>query len=100
MIDAADAGKLSDSVKQRAALADDFKSVFGTPEGERVLFALLREGGLLEIGVVAGAPDLSNVNHGKRALALYILDMLRFDVGRVLELMRRRDEAEARRVAG
>lgn len=55
---------------------EDFRHVFGTPEGRRVLALLCRWAGLFAPGPAPGDPYGLHVREGARLLALRILNEL------------------------
>jgi hypothetical protein len=70
-------------LQKRLALADAYSQVFGLPAGQVVLRDLIREGGVLS---VAADPDDSRFYDGKRALALHVLDRLRWSASELQAL--------------
>jgi hypothetical protein len=94
MISIEQARKMGATFIKRYRISETYKSVFGSPDGELVLLDLMRRLGLFETSVVFGAEDEVLYREGRRSVALEILDLLRFDGERVLELAKRRDEAE------
>jgi hypothetical protein len=57
----------------------DYAVVFGSPEGERVLMDILREGFVTSSTFVRGDHDETTMNEGSRRLALSILRFARTD---------------------
>jgi hypothetical protein len=72
--------------KRRLQMASDYQAVYNSAEGQRVLRDILREGGILEVAHVAGDPGTSQFNDGKRALALYVVERLRWNEGELVAL--------------
>ena len=66
-------------ILQRRALKRKYSAVFGSPEGRDVLLDLCKRAGVFKTSVVAGSQQLTNVNEGKRWLALSILGFLNKD---------------------
>ena len=71
---------------RRYALATAYSRAFGSPEGQLVLRDLLREGGMLSVSHVEGDAHSTAFNDGKRALALHIVQRLRWSEGELLQL--------------
>ena len=59
----------------RLSIHRSYRAVFGTPEGERVLEHILKEGFAVKTTFVAGDPEQTMLNEGSRRLALSILRM-------------------------
>lgn len=72
-------------------LAASYRAVFDSPEGKIVLADMMQRGMLLEVVTVAGDPQMSGFNDGKRAHILETLDMLRWESDQVLQLARMRE---------
>ena len=58
----------------------DYKKVFNTPEGQRVLYDLMREFHMLRPTYYSSDPQAIYMNEGGRNAVLYILDKLKVDV--------------------
>ena len=84
---------------RRAKITAAYRDVFDGEGGRAVLHDILRRGGLLDTGMVAGAPDMTAFNCGRRALALEIIEVLRWDAEHVIALAEERDALEAREAA-
>jgi hypothetical protein len=63
---------------ERAALADDYRFVFATEPGQRVLADILRRGGIMTDTYDAHPPNAAYAQ-GKRRLALEIVEMINAD---------------------
>lgn len=64
--------------------------IFDTPEGRMVLGDLFNAAGMLSPATVEGDPYLTHFNDGKRALALHILERLRWSEMELLRLAQER----------
>ncbi len=73
-------------LQREKVIAGAYQRLFETPEGQIVLRDLLRAGGILSVSHVAGAPDDSAFNDGRRSLALHVLDRLRWSEGEMVKL--------------
>lgn len=73
-----DDAKKPAALKKREALRQAYAAVFDSPDGRTVLADIVREGGLLAVGYVAGAPDTAVFADGRRSLALHVLEQLRW----------------------
>jgi hypothetical protein len=80
--------------RRRLAIASDYHTVYGTPEGERMIHDILREAGLLSVGHVAGDPGSSTFADGKRAVGLAVIQRLRWSEGELVKLARQQTAAE------
>ena len=65
----------------------DYRMVFGTEAGQRVLADILRLCAISQTTFVPGAPDLSAFNEGKRRVALEVVEVLTADPDALLRLM-------------
>lgn len=72
--------KLDPVQEQKLALLHDYKAVFGTPQGKRVLQDLMAKGGLLQSNYVPGDSHGTAYNEGARSLVLHIFEILRIDL--------------------
>jgi hypothetical protein len=73
-------------LKARFADARAYEQVFASPDGKRVLYDILRAGGLLTISHVPGDPYSTEWNDGRRSLALHIVDQLRWNEAELVKL--------------
>ena len=69
---------LSFAKKQKEKVTD-YRSVFRTEEGQRVLYDLMKQGHVIKPTYVIENQQESNLNEGKRELVLYILHVLETD---------------------
>lgn len=76
--------------KRRETIGDAYRRLFDTPDGKLVLADLLKEGRLFDVSVEAGDPLTTGLNDGRRALALVILERLRWSEMEILALSRER----------
>lgn len=74
--------------KARLKLASAYQSVYASPDGAAVINDILREAGILSVSHVEGDPGTSAFNDGKRALALYVVQRLRWSEGELVALAR------------
>lgn len=73
----------------RAELHASYVRVFSTPDGERILRHILKQGGASKSSFVEGDPHKTSFNEGKRALALGIARFANLDHNKVLEMVER-----------
>lgn len=88
---------LSETMRRRLRLqrrAADYRATFGGGAGRRVLADLARRNNLLATSVVAGDPQLTAFNEGRRAVVLEILRELRWDDRDLEQLSLERDDDE------
>ena len=78
----------------RVTIARAYRSVFATPDGERVLRDILRRNFVLETTTVEGDPNLSARNEGRRVAVLEILDVLRWNPMDMIKLANERENDE------
>jgi hypothetical protein len=88
--------KLGGTFLRRVRLSESYKATFGTPEGKRVLADILKRAGMLETSMVEGDPAMTSFNEGKRALALSIIDELRWQPMDLVALAEARADDETR----
>jgi hypothetical protein len=75
--------------KAQLALIGAYRELFENhPAGRMVLTDLLREGGVLSISFQPGDPHATAFNDGKRAMALHVMERLRWSEGQLLQLAR------------
>lgn len=68
--------------KERDQLVRDYKNVFASDAGQRVLKDLLINGKVYDLDIfAAGQADQTAFNLGRRSLALRIKNMIEFDLG-------------------
>lgn len=63
--------------------AVDYKNVFGTPEGQRVLTDIMHKGGLFTPNEATG--EQAHRIEGARHLALHISSFVRFDASKFID---------------
>jgi hypothetical protein len=73
-------------LQRRLEMANAYQAVFDGPQGQRVLRDILHAGGVLNVAYTEGDSGGTHFNDGKRALALHILDRLRWSEGELLQL--------------
>ena len=71
-----------------------YQRLFETDDGKLVLLDLLAAGNLLQTSVIVDAPHMTSFNDGKRALALHIIERLRWSEGELVALAMRRTAAQ------
>lgn len=84
----ADNGNDLDALKQQLQRADDYKHIFNTAEGQRVLRDVLDFCGLLSDGF-AEDPYVTAYNAGRRSVGVYLLRMLELDREQLQEMARK-----------
>jgi hypothetical protein len=75
---------------RQVALLAAYRDLFKLPEGRLVLADLLREGGLLACSHAPGDSHETAFAEGKRALALHLVQQLRWSEAELLQLARQR----------
>jgi hypothetical protein len=73
-------------VQRRLELANAYQAAFQSGDGRIVLRDLLQQGGLLSVSHVEGDSHATAFNDGKRAMALHIVERLRWSEGEMLRL--------------
>ena len=68
--------------------------MFNTPEGQEVLRDLLKAGGVLKVSHSLDGAETTAFNDGKRALALHVLNRLRWTEGELIALSQQRTERQ------
>ena len=84
---------------RRQQLAAAYGQLFTSIDGTLVLNDLLREAGVLETSMSA-EPHETSFREGKRAMALYILDKLRWAPGELAALAQERTADQMAELAG
>jgi hypothetical protein len=79
--------KLSDLFKRRDQLAEAYRAVFETPQGEIVLAHLAKTCHILEPSAVAGDPHMTYLHEGERRVVLSIMKMLGTDFSKLQQMM-------------
>lgn len=67
-------------------IASAYQETFGHPAGQMTLRDILRRAGVLETSIVQGDAQLSAWKEGRRALALEIIECLRWNEMELLSL--------------
>lgn len=80
-----------DRAKKFAAVSQDYKNVFGTKQGERVLYDIMKGAHIIEPSYVKGDPHETSFREGERNMALRIFTHLNMDVD---QLKKRIEEGE------
>lgn len=86
--------------RQSAVIArlNDYKKVFSTPEGKRVLADLAKKAGLLATNYVPNDPHGTSYNEGARSIVLHIFKSTKTDItnltSRILEAEEDADTGE------
>lgn len=76
-----------DSLRKRINLAESYQSVFGTPDGQRVLAHIMRVAHCHESNFVQGDPHGTSFREGQRHLALSIARMVNRDTTELIKLI-------------
>lgn len=66
--------------KRIVGKSSEFKAVFASDVGQRVLGRILGECGVAKLSYIQGSPDRTNFNEGLRSAGLYIMDMVDMDL--------------------
>lgn len=75
--------------KRRIALGQDYRDIFLSAAGERVLKDLLRAAGMLETSL-GGTPQQTAFNEGRRSIGLHVLAQLRWSEPQLVKLAQER----------
>ena len=81
---------------KRLSKVIDYKKVFNSAEGKRVLYDLMREGHILGPAYYPNEPNSVYVNEGKRNMVLFILEKLKTDTVELKALIDKEVENERR----
>jgi len=76
---------------KRAGLTKDYKDVFSTEAGQRVLMDLVREGSFLQ-NTFKGDVNGMLLKEGKRNMVLYILSIIKTDLSKLLDAYERQSK--------
>lgn len=98
MVDLNKIKKMGAVFMRRARLNEAYRITFDGTEGKRVLADILEKAGVLQTSVVAGDAYMTAFNEGKRALALTIIDEMRWSPMQLLALAEERTDNEALRL--
>jgi len=71
-----------------------YKETFGTQNGKKVLFDLVKRSGFFAPAHVEGDPYSTHYNDGRRQVALYILKKLETDIDKLLALIKEGEKHE------
>lgn len=82
-------GPAFSAFRRQAVLADAYHEVYASPAGQLVIHDILKDAGLL---VVAADPTDSRFYDGKRAVALHVVNRLRWSEAMLVELAKRTTE--------
>lgn len=74
-------------IKKRIATVSDFKNVFRSEEGQRVLYNILKRGNILSVSHNPGLPQETAFQEGRRDMALYILSKIKTDEKQLIEIL-------------
>lgn len=83
-------GPRKSAVATNEKLAAAYSAVFESPDGRIVLADLLARAGMLEVSTVFGDPYATHFRDGRRALALEIVNLLRWSEMELLQLAKER----------
>ncbi len=78
--------------RREAALVADYRAVFASPEGRRVLADLLRRSGIVQSSFAADAGEMA-YREGRRRIGLEIIEQINRDPGSVLTMLTSGDTA-------
>lgn len=92
MLDIRKARKMGLAFLRRARLQAAYRDVFESERGKVVLYDMLERAGVLSVSHVAGDSHTTAFNDGRKSLPLEILDLLRWDPERVVDLANARDK--------
>jgi hypothetical protein len=81
-----DLGK-RDMALESMQLAMDYRAVFGTPGGQRVLADLLQRAGLAQTTFRAGQADMTAYLEGRRRIGLEVVEMINSDPDAVAAML-------------
>ena len=76
------------------ATISDYKKTFGSPEGRRVLFHLMKVHGVMLTSHVEGDPYSTAFNEGGRNVVIQILRKMRMDLKEMEKLIEQESEME------
>lgn len=89
--------ELEEKIRQdQLDLHRDYKTIFSSVAGKRVLYDLMDRGYILKptANDTKGNPIFINMNEGKRELILHILSVLKYNPKKLKELLDNSDESE------
>lgn len=73
------ASKTNQADKQRQVITD-YKTVFGTDQGRRVLYDMMKTHHIVSPSHVKGNTDETSYNEGQRMVVLRILTLLKYNI--------------------
>lgn len=81
-------------LRDQLELVDDYKQVFGSDAGQRVLRDLEDFAGLLSDGFSEN-PYITAYNAGRRSVGVYLLEKLEMDRQRLMQMVREMEGSSA-----
>lgn len=78
--------------KKQIATIADYKKVFGTDQGKRVLAHICKECHILDSHYLD--PNQSQFRDGERSFAVKILNILKYDVRQLLDLLEKEEKSD------
>lgn len=87
-------------VRVKMKLASAYQAVYASPDGALVIADILREAGILSVAHVEGDPGTSAFNDGKRAMALHVVQRLRWSEGELVALARQQTSEDLNSMEG
>lgn len=79
-----------DIVKKRQQLAADYRDVFETPQGQRVLAHLAKTSFVFDPTFVQGDPYQTALHEGQRRVVLSIMKFIHMDIAKLLTMSEER----------
>lgn len=76
------------------ATISDYKQTFGSPEGRRVLYHLMKVHGFLQTSHVEGDAYSTAFNEGARNVIIQIMHKMRMDLKKMEDLINQEEEME------
>lgn len=74
---------------------DDIREIVSSPKGRRVLYRLLDESRITAASFVAGQPDVTNFNEGKRDIGIWLLtDLMKASPDAYAQMVREKSSEE------
>lgn len=80
--------------EQLIQVVKKYKSVFGSEDGKRVLWDIMKSSQFMGDGFVAGDPYATAYNSGARSVALRILNLMDMDAEQVMERIKEQRKAD------
>ncbi len=75
--------------KRRIALGQDYRDIFLSAAGERVMADLMRQCGMLETSM-DGSPERTAFREGRRSIGLHVMEQLRWSEPELVKLAQER----------